>query len=708
MIRLCLAFASSLAILGGAAAWAAEDIVIADFEGQDYRGWKTEGTAFGARPAQGKLPGQMEVSGFLGHGLANSFVEGDGPMGTLTSPPFRIERKTIGFLIGGGGFPEQTCINLRVDGKVVRTATGPNREPGGSERLANHSWDVTDLMGKTAIIEIVDRHSGGWGHINVDHIVQCDEPLVQEKAMDLTISQPFLGLPVKTGAPMRRMRLMLGEKVLREFDIELSDTPDFYVAAELASFQGQTLHVWVDGVERGSKVFEKIQPLAEPPGSEAAYSETYRPQFHFSPLSGWNNDPNGLVFYQGEYHLYFQHNPYGRNWGNMHWGHAVSPDLIHWKQLPIAIYPHAYGDWVFSGSAVVDVNNTAGFQTGAAPALVAAYTSTGRGEVIVYSNDGGRTFTEFEGNPVVKHQGRDPRLLWYAPSQHWVMAVYDEIDKGRYIAFYTSPDLKQWTFQSRIEGYFECPELFELPVDGKAGTSKWVLYAADGAYAVGAFDGKTFSPDADKQRFNYGDCFYASQTFSAMPPGDPRRVQIAWGQTGHPDMPFNQMMNFPVELTLKKSGEGIRMFAQPVREIEKLHRQAHTWKNLRLKPGENPLSEVHGEFFHLRMAFAPGQAEEVGLVVRGTRVTYDAGKRTLECNGKTAPLEPEHGIITLEFLADRLSLEIFANEGRIYMPMQAHPESKEQSLEVFVKNGEAKIESLEVFELASIWRSSVE
>jgi len=559
---------------------------------------------------------------------------------------------------------------------------------------------MTRLSVAFAVILALSGGAASWG---AENTVQADEPLVKEGSMEAMIAQPYLGLPVKTGAPMRRMRLMRGETVLREFDIELSDTPDFYVGAEVAPFQGQTLRVWVDAIERGSKVFEKIGPLAHSPGTEDAYGEPYRPQFHFSPLRGWNNDPNGLVFYQGEYHLFFQHNPYGRNWGNMHWGHAVSPDLVHWRQLPIAIYPRAFGDWVFSGSAVVDVNNTSGFRAGAAPALVAAYTSTGRGEAIAYSNDGGRTFTEFEGNPVVKHQGRDPRLLWYAPGQHWVMAVYDEVEKGRYIAFYTSPDLKQWTFQSRIEGYYECPELFELPVDGKAGLSKWVLYAADGAYAMGAFDGKTFSPDEPKQPFNHGDCFYASQTFSAMPPGDARRVQIAWGQTGHPDMPFNQMMNFPVELTLRTTREGVRMFAQPVREIEKLHGPGHTWKELRLEPGQNPLSEIRGQLFHVRMVFVPGKAEEVGLLVRGTRVTYDASKHTLACNDKSAPLAPEKGEIALELLADRLSLEIFAGNGLIYMPMRALPDPQDQTLEVFVKTGEAKVQSLEVYELASIW-----
>jgi fructan beta-fructosidase len=176
------------------------DVVVADFEGDDYGPWKVEGTAFGSRPARGTLPGQMPVGGFLGKGLVNSFNGGDDSKGKLTSPPFKIERKHINFLIGGGNYPGQTCINLLVDGKVVRTATGPNDRPGGSELLDWANWDLGDLAGKTAVIEIVDERQGGWGHINVDHIVQSDRPRSFGPARrELTIERRLLHLPVITG-----------------------------------------------------------------------------------------------------------------------------------------------------------------------------------------------------------------------------------------------------------------------------------------------------------------------------------------------------------------------------------------------------------------------------------------------------------------------------------------------------------------------------
>ena len=697
---LCLALTTSAAL-------SAEDILIADFEGKDYGDWKVEGEAFGPGPARGTLPGQMPVSGFLGKGLVNSYFNGDGTTGTLTSPPFQIERKYLCFLIGGGKYPGETCINLIVDGKAVRTATGPNDRPGGSERLDWQSWDVADLLGKTATLQIVDQRKGGWGHINVDHIIQSERRRQVEPAYrELVVERRYLHLPVKNGARKCRMSFKTDGQVAREFEIELADAePDFWVFADVSPFKGKQLRIDVDALPEGSKGLAAIAQADEIPSADQLYKEKYRPQFHFSSRRGWNNDPNGLVYHKGEYHLFYQHNPYGWNWGNMHWGHAVSKDLVHWEELPVAIYPHRFGDWVFSGSAVVDRDNTAGFKTGEEDVIVAAYTSTGRGEAIAFSNDRGRSFTDYEGNPVVKHHGRDPKVIWYAPGKHWAMAVYDEFEGKRWIAFHTSADLKNWQFQSRIEGYFECPEIFELPVDGDKGKTKWVVYAADGNYAVGAFDGKTFTPDhPGKHRHNWGNCFYASQTFNNIPPEDGRRIQIAWGRMGHPSMPFNQMMDFPVELTLRTTEEGIRMFAVPVKEIEKLHAKQHTWRDKELKEGENLLAGITGDLFHIRGELAVGDAAELGFVLRGTPVVYNAKAQQLDCKGCKAPLKPVEGRIRLEILVDRTSIEVFGNDGRILMPVGVIPPEENRSLEVFARGGVAKLNLLEVCELRSAWQ----
>lgn len=682
-----------------------EDIVLADFEGDDYGEWKTTGDAFGKGPAKGTLPGQMPVTGFLGKGLVNSFTGGDKTTGTLTSPEFTIDRKYVTFLIGGGHHPGKACINLLVEGKAVRTATGPNKQPGGTERLDPHSWDVSDLAGKKARIEIVDQVTGGWGHINIDHIVLTDKkpPAVLTDAQrEFTVSKPYLNFPVKTGDRKRRMTLLVDGKPFREFEVELAERePDFWVPVDLASAQGKKLTVRVDKVREDEAGWKAIDQGDSFPGGDVAYREKSRPQFHFTSRRGWLNDPNGLVYSAGEYHLFYQHNPYGWDWGNMHWGHAVSKDLVHWEELPEALYPPRFGDWCFSGSAVVDRDNTSGWKKGKEDVIVAAFTSTGRGECVVYSNDRGRTWQEYEGNPVVKHAGRDPKLVWHTPTKQWVMAVYDEHEGKRWIAFHTSPDLKKWTFQSRIEGFYECPDLFELPVDGDAKKSKWVLYAADGKYVLGSFDGKEFKPDPGKHTLWHGN-FYAAQTYSDAPDG--RRIQIGWAQgAAFPGVPFNQQMTVPCELSLRTTDEGVRMFAVPVKELDTLHGKGRDWKDLTVKPGDNPLADMKGELFDIRAEFQVGAAEQVGLTVRGVPVVYDVKKQELSCRGKAAPVKAAGGTIRLHILVDRGSVEVFANDGRVAISAGGVFSAEERSLAAFAKGGEARIKALTVYEMKSAW-----
>jgi fructan beta-fructosidase len=679
------------------------DLLLADFEGKDYGAWKTTGTAFGAGPARGTLPNQMPVTGFLGKGLVNSFNGGDASTGTLTSPPFKVERKFINFLVGGGQHAGETCINLMVDGKIVRSATGPNDRPGGSEELDWHAWDVAEFEGKEAVIEIVDKHTGGWGHINVDHIFQSDREKKPQglATRTLTVSGRYLLIPVKTGAPKRVVAVRDGKTVLHQFDVELAEgEPALWAFLDAGALKGKTLTLEarlpgdskaLDGITQGDAI--RGEPL---------YAEKQRPQFHFTSRRGWLNDPNGMVYLAGEWHLFYQHNPYGWDWGNMHWGHAVSKDLVRWQELPIALYPKKYGDWAFSGSAVVDHQNSSGFGVGKEPPLVAAFTSTGRGECIVFSTDRGRTWKEFDGNPVVKHAGRDPRLLWHAASKQWVMAVYDEFEGKRWIAFHTSPDLKAWTFRSRIEGYYECPDLFELPVAGKKGESKWVLYGADGKYAPGQFDGKEFKPDGGKLTLWHGN-FYAAQTFSDAPDG--RRVQIGWGNgITFAGMPFNQQMTVPCELTLHPTADGLRMFAEPVKEVESLRGAKQSFADIAIKPGENPLAKVRGELFDITGEFAAGDAEAFGLVVRGTPITVDVKKGTLICKNVTAPLKIVDGVVKLRVLVDRGSVEVFANGGTVALSVAALAPEDKTGVEAFARGGTATIRALDIYEMKSAWK----
>jgi fructan beta-fructosidase len=527
-----------------------------------------------------------------------------------------------------------------------------------------------------------------------------------EAAREFVLQKRYLNFPVKNGAAKRRMSLTIDGQAVREFEIELAEgAPDFWVFLDVSMFRGKQGTIRAASLDPNSNGMKAILQSDTIEGAQDLYREKHRPQFHFSSRRGWNNDSNGLVFHRGEYHLYYQHNPYGWDWGNMHWGHAVSTDLVHWRELPIALYPQKFGDWCFSGSAVVDVNNTAGFKTGAEDVIVAAYTSTGRGECIAYSNDRGRTFTDYAGNPVVKHNGRDPKVIWYGPGRHWVMAVYDERDKSQGISFYTSQNLRDWQFASRIDGFYECPEIFELPVDGNRDNRKWVLHAADGAYMIGRFDGRTFVAESGKHPWSHGNCFYASQTFNDMPRADGRRIQIAWGRIATPGMPFNQCMLFPCELTLRTTAEGVRMFAAPAREIETLHDREYSWANEACGPQSNLLAGLSGDLFHIRATLEPGDAGELGFVIRGIPVVFDVNKRELACQGKTAPLSPVDGSIRLEMLVDRTSIEIFGNGGRVYMPIGVIPVDADKSLRFYVKTGTARMRELEVYSLRSAAQS---
>jgi fructan beta-fructosidase len=694
-IRVCL-YLALMATSGPRA-----DILVADFEGPDYGAWKVEGTAFGTKPAQGTLPNQMPVTGFLGKGLANSYHGGDDSTGTLTSPAFKIERKYINFLVGGGKYPGETCVNLLVDGKVIRTATGPNDQPGGSEQLDWHFWDVGDLEGKAAVLQIVDQRKGGWGHISVDQVGQSDQkkqpsgPALRE----IVASKRYLHLPVSNKAPKQRMKIVHEGQTVREFEIELAAAePEFWVFLDIGGWQGQKLVLAVDRLPGDSRGLAAVTQADQMPGAATAYQEKDRPQYHFTARRGWLNDPNGLVFHKGEYHLFFQHNPFGWSWGNMHWGHAVSKDLVRWQELPEALYPTRFGDWCFSGSAVVDASNTAGWKTGKEDVLVAAFTSTGRGECVIYSNDAGRSWKEYAGNPVVKHAGRDPRLLWHEPSKSWVMAVYDEHQGGKYIAFYTSADLKNWQFQTRIADFYECPDLFQLALDGDPTKTKWVLHAADGKYVLGRFDGKEFHAEPGKHQLWYG-YFYAAQSFSNAPDG--RRIQIGWNNgIAFTGMPFNQQMTVPVVLTLRTTADGPRLFAEPV-SLDMLHTDATLKRtNWTVKEGDHPLN-VMSELLQIRAEFQLGDAKTVGLNVRGVPVLYNAQEKQLSCGGVVAPLVPLNGVVRLQVLVDRGSVEVFGNDGRVAISRGGIVPREQRGMSVTVRGGSATVLQAEVFELQS-------
>ena len=443
----------------------------------------------------------------------------------------------------------------------------------------------------------------------------------------------------------------------------------------------------------------------------ALYKEKYRPQFHFTAQKNWINDPNGLVYYKGEYHLFFQHNPFGINWGNMTWGHAVSTDLMHWKQLPDAIEPDELGT-IFSGSAVVDWNNTSGFQSGKENVLVAFYTSAGEHapvprpytQSIAYSNDRGRTWLKYKSNPVIGHiraDNRDPKVIWHEPTQTWIMALYLDADD---FLLLSSKDIKHWTplQEIKLRGSDECPDFFELAVGGDPSNTRWVFWGGDGRYMVGTFDGRKFTPETDAIQSKVG-TYSAAQTWSDIPKSDGRRIQIGWTKGKFPGMPFNQQLSIPCELTLRTFPEGIRLCRVPVREIHKLRGKKWTWRRTTIKPGENLLAGITAELLEIRSEIELAGAAEVVFGLRGTPLIYYVADKTLWCRDRKVELSPVDGRIKLHILVDRTCIEIFANDGRVSMFWSFPLDTDNTSVELFARGGQAALKTLDLWKLKPIW-----
>jgi sucrose-6-phosphate hydrolase SacC (GH32 family) len=440
--------------------------------------------------------------------------------------------------------------------------------------------------------------------------------------------------------------------------------------------------------------------------SAITYGETYRPQFHFTARRGWLNDPNGLVFHRGEFPLCFQHNPDGTEWGNMTWGHAVSPDLVHWRELEPAIRPYD-GGTVFSGSAVVDSGNTSGLGEGAEEPLVALFTHAREpfGQALAYSNDRGRTWQLHDrGRRVLDNLGRDggerdPRVFRHEPTGQWVMVLWAGKDTA---GLFTSPDLTHWTHASwfTAPGFYECPDLFELPVEGEPAASRWILHDASFTYWVGGFDGRRFTPEAGPIRGEYGRNFYAAQTWNNLPG---RRVQIAWMRGGaYPAMPFNQQMSFPCKLTLRRTPDGLRLCRVPVAELGRLGERMLFENRLTLRPGSNPLARLEGDCFDIRLEAEAGSASVVGLRVHGQDIRFEPRRGVLSAAGATAPLRPGGPAVELRLLVDRTSIEVFADRGAVSMSSCFLPPAATTGLALYAEGGEARIRAASVRPIRSI------
>jgi fructan beta-fructosidase len=492
--------------------------------------------------------------------------------------------------------------------------------------------------------------------------------------------------------------------------------------------------------------------------SSRNFQELIRPQFHFSPQKYWMNDPSGLVFFKGEYHLFYQHNPLENKWGHMSWGHAVSRDLLHWQHLLVALQEENEM-MIFSGCAVVDCQNSSGFGNGTIP-LIAIYTgyntaNDNQSQCLAYSLDKGRSWTKYENNPVldIKSTGfRDPKVFWHEQSSKWIMLV--ALSDERKIYFYVSQNLKEWTFLSEfgplgaVDGVWECPDLFPLLVDDDANSVVWLLKVdipsgaryggSGGQYFLGEFYGQKFIPDTSFlnngiQWLDYGKDFYAAASWQDIPKTDNRRIIVGWLSNWQyaeklPTKLWKNIISIPRELKLATVSGKIKLIQKPVAELRTLRVAHYHLNNFYLKGTKNLSQDLIGSInaAELKVVFQIEEtsADEFGLKLMENDIPiaiigYNQSKKHLfiqryesektdiqsEFSGyHFENMDVSNNQISIHLFIDSCSLELFGNDGEAVLTDLFFPATDKLQLNIYSKNGNIQIEYFDYWQLKSIWQ----
>ena len=680
------------------------DILIADFEGDTYGEWKAAGEAFGERPAIANVRPGNRVTGHVGKGLVNSYLGGDEPTGTLTSPPFTIERKHINLLVGAGNFEEKTCVDLLVDGKVVRSATGPaEKDAEGREILDWRSWEVGELAGKTGVIRIVDDCSGGWGHINVDQIHQSNRAL--KSTLPPKPSRPLPGAP--------------------------SLVPQYTFAGTLEEQEKQLA---------SNPLLQRFHAARA-----AMADDPHRPIYHYVNPEGGLNDPNGLCFWQGRWHLFYQ--AYPPEDKRQHWGHAVSDDLIHWRDLPLAIYPSPE-DKCYSGATMVEDGR-----------VIAAYHGVGAGTMVAVSSDPLLlNWEKVSGKAVIPHaKPGEPPLpynifdpcIWKRGDYYYILTAGTLPDGpgGKPVRaefLHRSKDLATWEYLHpflendlylRVGDDGACPYFWPI---GDRHILIHYSHTTGGKYLLGEYDtGRDKFVVTNGGDFNFGPSGPGGvHAPSACPDGDGIIVLFNMNPAA-PTSGWNQIMTLPRRLTLIGPDE---IGVEPAGDIESV-RGAHTHIDAMTLPAneEIVLEGVRGNAMELVAEFDPQGASMLELnVLRSpgaeefTRITFLPSRGYRD---RANPKKPLPGVLTLDnsrssiapdvkcrppevaevslekdeplklrIFIDKSVVEVFAN-GKQCVALRVYP-SREDSLGVSLRaqGGEAKLTSLDAWQMKSVYR----
>ena len=559
----------------------------------------------------------------------------------------------------------------------------------------------------------------------------------------INTNQRYLLLPVEEVMPDVRVSMIVNNKEVNVADVRLAvNRVDYFVPLDLSDYAGKNIllkfKLGSNDPIRGklSAVCCKEMKLSDT--FDTGNREKFRPTYHFSPLYGWMNDPNGMVYKDGEYHLFYQHNPYGSKWGNMHWGHAISKDLINWEHRPDAITPDALGT-IFSGSAVVDTDNTAGFGAGA---IVAIYTQNSDRQVqsIAYSTDNGRSFTKYENNPVLTSDARDfrdPKVFWHKETQRWIMLLA----VGQEMQIFSSSNLKDWAFESSFGegqgahgGVWECPDLFELPVDG-TNEKKWVLLCnlnpggpfggSATQYFVGTFNGKEFvneSPSKTKW-MDWGRDHYATVTWSDAP--DNRRIAIAWMSNWQyaNDVPTSQYRSpnsVPRDLSLFTVDGETYLQSAPSPELLKL-RDISKKRSFKVNgtrtikdmiAGNEGAYEIeltienqHADVIGFRLYNDKGEEVDMQYDMKEKKFSMDRRKSGEVGFNENFPMltwttiESGKDELKLRLFVDKSSVEAFGDGGRFVMTNQVFPSEPYTHIDFYSKGGAYKVDSFVIYKL---------
>lgn len=475
------------------------------------------------------------------------------------------------------------------------------------------------------------------------------------------------------------------------------------------------------------------------------YTEQYRPQFHFTPATNWCNDPNGLVYNNGIYHLFYQHNPFGNVWGHMTWGHATSTDLIHWKHLPIAI-PEEKDTMIFSGTCVVDKKNTSGFGKNGKIPMVAVYTAhienVNQSQHIAYSLDEGVTWTKYNHNPILdlhKKDFRDPKIFWYEPKKYWVMALMLPVE--HIMQLYSSANLKDWKHLSDFgpagdtSGVWECPDLTQVPLEGMPGKKKWLLQMSMNAtmqYFVGEFDGVHFKNENSATQIvrpDYGPDYYAAIAYNQLPAAH-LPTAIGWINNWYyandiPTTPWKSAMSMPRTLSVKKENGQWVLLQQPVKKVNQLRNKGIVIAGGAVENEKKLL--VTGTQFEMELSLTPA----AGTTTCGIRIAtgnntyfeigYDAAKKIVytdrskttatdfnsnykKMSRSETKVNLKKGAVKFRIFFDNSIAEVFVNDGEAVLTSQFYTDKTNDGIILFSSGGETVHGAINFWNIKSIWK----